>query len=78
MYLQVNKIYTSFLQFEAQVLTVVRCLSARLKLHRVDLYTDDEFFVWHSAADLVNDLEDDPATILQVATIFIGALVGRQ
>jgi hypothetical protein len=47
-----------------------------LKLYGVDLYANDEAWVRDSSAYFVNDLEYEACSVLEGASVLIGAFVG--
>jgi hypothetical protein len=47
-----------------------------LELNTVYLNTEDEFLIRHSP-NLINDLEDEAAAIIQIAAILVRPLVRR-
>lgn len=51
-------------------------LTLCLKLHAIDLHAENEFGVWHSPLDFVDDLQNNPTSILQRPSVFIRAQIG--
>lgn len=73
-----DEIHLGFLQLDAEVAAVLWCLSARLELDCVDFTAYDKFRVWDTAANLLDNLEDDSAAVFERSAIFVRTFVGGE
>ena len=72
---KVDKIHTRFFQLNAELLSIIWACASGLELHRIELYANNELRVCNSSLYFFDDFEDDTTSIVQIATVLVGALI---